>query len=230
MKVLIIDNTLDQESWGARELRRFVTRATDRTAFVRRGPNADLPRSLRGIDRIIISGSRSSCLEKSEWVNELDGLLREAISVGKPTLGVCYGHQALNRAVGGVERLRKAPVGEFGWTEIEVLERAPLFQGLPDRFWSFSSHYEEVCDLPKGMRLLARSADCGVQACRYEDLPIYGIQFHAERNLEEAKRSIANWRKDDRKNIIRHPDRSEKFYDPKVGDTIFANFLKEDLA
>jgi GMP synthase (glutamine-hydrolysing) len=230
MKVLIIDNTLDRDSWGSRELKRFVTASGDRTAFVRRGPSGDLPASIKGYDRVIISGSRSSCLEDSPWVSDLDRLLREAVSLGKPTLGVCYGHQALNRAIGGFKRLRKAPIGEFGWTEIEVLERAPLFAGLPDRFWSFSSHYEEVFDLPKGMRLLARSADCAVQACRYEDLPIYGIQFHPEKNLDDTKRSIAAWRKDHRKDQIRHPNRGDRLYDAKVGETIFSNFLKEELS
>jgi GMP synthase (glutamine-hydrolysing) len=176
---------------------------------------------------LIVSGSRASCLEESPWVERLDDLLREAVSLGKPTLGVCYGHQALNRSIGGKKVLRRSPAGEFGWTEIEILERAPLFEGLPDRFWSFSSHYEEVQDLPKGMRLLARSADCGIQACRYEDLPVYGIQFHPEKNLEETRKSVEDWKKDHRKDLIRHPEKAKKLYNPKVGDTIFENFLRE---
>jgi len=229
MKVLIIDNTMDLDAWGSSDLKRYVTRAPHRTAFVRRGPHADLPNTIRGFDRMIISGSRTSCLEDSPWVSHLDELIREAASLGKPILGVCYGHQALNRALGSRNHLRTAARGEFGWTEIEVLERAPLFEGLPDRFWSFSSHYEEVCELAKGMRLLARSSGCGVQACRYEDLPIYGIQFHPEKDLAETRRSIAKWKKDHRKDMISHPEKCEKFYDSKVGDIIFENFLGEGL-
>lgn len=229
MKILIIDNTMDLDCWGSSDLRRFVTKSPDRTAFVRRGPHADLPRSTRGFDRIILSGSRTSCLEDSPWVSDLDNLLREAVSMGKPTLGVCYGHQALNRAIGGTKHLRKGSTGEFGWTEIEILERAPLFDGLPDRFWSFSSHYEEVSELAKGMRLLAKSEDCGVQACQYESLPIYGIQFHPEKNLEETKRTVAGWKKDHRKDLIRHEAKAGKLYDAKVGETIFENFLREGL-
>jgi GMP synthase (glutamine-hydrolysing) len=225
MKVLIIDNTRDPESWGSADLRKFVTTAADRTAFVRRSPENDLPDSVRGYDRIILSGSRTSCLEEGPWISRLDELLKEALQERRPILGVCYGHQALNRVLGGRKILRKGPVGEFGWTEIQIVERAPLFEGLPDRFWSFSSHYEEVAELPRGMRLIAKSDVCAIQACRLEDLPVYGIQFHPEKNLESAERSIATWKKDDRRDKISHPNGSRKYFNPEVGEKIFGNFL-----
>ncbi len=227
MKVLIIDNTLDPDSWGCSNLKKYVLRSSDRTAFVRRSPTADLPESIRGYDRLVLSGSRMSCLDKTPWTDKLDGLVLEALNTNRPILGVCYGHQTLNRTLGGRQVLRKAPQSEFGWTEIEVIEKAPLFAGLPDRFWTFSSHYEEVTELPKGMRLLARSNDCAVQACRLEDLPVYGIQFHPEKSLEESKRSIAGWKKDERRSQIRFPEESEKYFDETVGDRIFENFLSE---
>lgn len=134
MKVLIIDNTLDPDSWGCSNLKKYVTRSTDRTAFVRRAPSEDLPDSIRGYDRVILSGSRTSCLDQTEWTNKLDLLMREALNTNRPILGVCYGHQTLNRVLGGRQLLRKAPKSEFGWTEIELVERAPLFEGLPDKF------------------------------------------------------------------------------------------------
>lgn len=227
MKVLIIDNTRDLDCWGSADLRSFVTKSPDRTAFVRRAPENDLPDSVRGYDRIILSGSRTSCLEEGEWVSKLDSLLKEAIRESRPILGVCFGHQALNRVLGGRSILRKGHPGEFGWTEIEVVERAPLFDGLPDRFWSFSSHYEEVAELPKGMRLLARSERCAIQACRLEDLPVYGIQFHPEKDLPSTDKSIAGWKKDDRKDQILRAKDGPKIYDAKVGDQIFGNFLAE---
>jgi GMP synthase-like glutamine amidotransferase len=227
MKVLIIDNTRDLDCWGSADLRSFVTKSPDRTAFVRRAPENDLPGSVRDYDRIILSGSRTSCLEEGPWVTRLDELLREALRESRPILGVCYGHQAINRVLGGKQILRRGNEGEFGWTEIEIVERAPLFEGLPDKFWSFSSHYEEVATLPKGMRLLARSENCAVQACRLEDLPVYGIQFHPEKDLPATAKSIEGWKKDDRRDKISRPKAGPKLYDAAVGDKIFGNFLAE---
>jgi GMP synthase (glutamine-hydrolysing) len=227
MKVLIIDNTRDRDCWGSADLSEFVVRSPDRTAFVRRAPEEDLPVSIRGFDRIILSGSRSSCHETGPWVSKVDHLIRTALQEAKPILGVCYGHQALSRVLGGPESLRKAATGEYGWIEVEIVERAPLFEGLSDRFWSFASHSEEISTLPKGMRLLARTADCAVQACRLEDLPVYGVQFHPEKNFESATRSIENWKKGPLKNQVRFPSGGKKFYDPTVGEKIFGNFLKD---
>lgn len=225
MKVLIIDNTLDRDSWGSASLRSFVMKSTDRTAFVRRAPQSDLPDSPAGFDRIILSGSRTSCLEEGTWVSRLDDFLKSSLNLAKPILGVCYGHQALNRVLGGKSILRKGPKGEFGWTKIQLIERAPLFAGLSDEFWSFSSHYEEIATLPKGMRHLAKSTDCNIQACRLEDLPVYGIQFHPEKNLSSAEDSIREWKKDGRSSQILHEKSGDKLYDPTVGDKIFENFL-----
>lgn len=229
MKVLIIDNTLDPDSWGSSSLKSFVTKSKERTAFVRRAPHSDLPKDIRNFDRVILSGSRVSCLEKGDWVSDLDRLLKDALTAKKPILGVCYGHQALNRVLGGPSILRKAAVSEFGWTEIEVLEKAPLFSGLPSKFWTFSSHFEEVSTLPKGMKLLARSPDCAIQACQLGELPVYGIQFHPERDLPTAKLNISNWQKEGKKVRlkfdIRRGDASEKLFNAEVGDRIFENFL-----
>ena len=227
MKVLIIDNTRDADSWGSSALRSFVTKTPDRTAFVRRAPENDLPESIREFDRIILSGSRTSCLEEGPWISRLDDLLREALRERKPILGVCYGHQALNRVLGGTSVLRRGSPGEFGWIEVEIVERAPLFEGLPDRFWSFASHDEEVFALPKGMRLLARSRDCPIQACRLEDLPVYGIQFHPEKDLPAATHSVAGWQKDSRKAQILHAKGGAKYFNPAVGEKLFGNFLKD---
>lgn len=224
MKVLIIDNTQDRNCWGSADLKRFVTTSPDRTAFVRRAPQGDLPDSIRGYDRIILSGSRSSCLSDDPWVTKLDHLLREALSENRPILGVCYGHQALARVLGGNKCLGKGSRGEFGWTEIEVLTPNPLFQGLPKKFWSFSSHYEEVSALPPGMKILARSKDCAIQASQLGERPVYGIQFHPEKDLTDTTKSFNEWKSDRLKNVSFMTSRQE-LYNAEVGSKIFGNFL-----
>lgn len=226
MKVLVVDNNLDLDCWGSADLKRFVTAHPDATAVVRRGPHNDLPRDARGFDRMILSGSRTSCLEAGEWISRLDHLIRETLDAGKPILGVCYGHQALNRVLGGREILRRGTTPEFGWSEIEVLAESPLFAGLPKRFHSYSSHWEEVSELPKGMRLLARSAACAIQACQLGEKPVFGIQFHPEKSLPEAKKSLAEKvRKKETQGLLRAKE-SDRLFDAAVGDRIFGNFLR----
>lgn len=227
MKVLIIDNNIDRDSWGSPNLKRYTLKHPNATAFVRRGPHDDLPKSVRGFDKIMLSGSKTSCLEEGPWISRLDDLIREALNESKPLLGVCYGHQSLNRALGGREILGKNPIPEFGWTKIELLqENNPLFTGLPKEFYSFSWHYEAVMKLPKGMKHLARSADCEIQACQLEDRPVWGIQFHPEKKFEDAVNGLAKRVKEGHTEGLLHPNDGAKLFDEKVGDLIFGNFLR----
>src|SRR5688500_2745913 len=115
MKVLIIDNNIDQDCWGSQDIRRLATLASGATVYVRRAPQGDLPPSPKGFDRIIVSGSKTSILDDSAWVGDLIEFVKKAVNYHKPYLGICYGHQILARALGGKELVRQASEAEFGW-------------------------------------------------------------------------------------------------------------------
>jgi GMP synthase-like glutamine amidotransferase len=225
VRILIVDNNIDRDCWGAGDLVRYAVAAPGATVFVRRGPAGDLPEDVSRYDRIIVSGSRTSCLDAAPWTGRLDELIRRAVDRSKPLLGVCYGHQALVRALGGREAVRRGKTPEFGWTRIERVERSPLFEGLPDAFYSFSSHFEEAARLPQGTRLLARSEDCAIQACAVDGKPAYGIQFHPEKDLADGEKTLAERRKKGEPRVLLNADRGRELYDPKVAETLFRNFL-----
>lgn len=225
MRILIVDNNIDPDCWGAADLRRFATLVPGATVHVRRAPHDDLPRDIKGYDRVVVSGSKTSCLEEAPWITRLDEMIQSCLNEGKPYLGVCYGHQALVRTLAGKTSVRRGTTPEFGWTKIETLAPSPLFQGLPKNFHSFSSHYEEAAILPPGMKLLARSQGCEIQACQLGDRPVFGIQFHPEKTLEEGAKTISNKRKNGEEHVLVNPDAGSKLYDAKVGETLFKNFF-----
>ncbi len=233
MRVLIVDNTLDQDSWGSHELSRSVRRPGV-TVSVRRAPHDDLPSryDLHKFDRIVLSGSRTSAMANAPWIENLHEFIRATISLGKPLLGVCYGHQSIARAIArspsdkSVVALSETP--ELGWSEIEITEFSALLSGLPQRFFSFSSHFDEVQTLPSGAKNLARSARCLHQAFQLEGLPIFGIQFHPEKSLEEANQTLAKKRPPDQRRAFLRATEGAKLYSAQVGAAIFENFLKLD--
>lgn len=224
MKILIIDNNIDQDCWGAKELCRLAITALGATVFVRRAPQDDLPKDPRSFDRIIVSGSKTSALEEAPWIDNLTTFIHKAMDAQIPYLGVCYGHQALVKAVAGKDALRKAVHPEIGWVEIQIKETCPLFDGLPRKFYSFASHYDEVGTLPNGMKNLACSEFCSIQACQLESLPIYGIQFHPEKNLKEGTEILT--KKKDEPHLLLNAIKGHKLYNPQVGEILFRNFLK----
>jgi len=118
---------------------------------------------------------------------ELD-LIREAVALGKPVLGICLGAQMIAKALGA--RVYRNPVPEIGWFPVEWTEAAaldPLFQGLAGPETLFHWH-GETFDLPPGAEWLARSAACRHQAFR-AGRGVYGLQFH----LEVTPAMIEDW-------------------------------------
>lgn len=95
-----------------------------------------------------------------------------------PLLGICVGFQFMALHLGG--EAGPAQVPEFGRIEVEVLEEDTLLRGLPRRFVAWESHNDEVTRLPQGLRAIARSEGCGVQAFAHDSRPWFGTQFHPE--------------------------------------------------
>jgi GMP synthase (glutamine-hydrolysing) len=78
-------------------------------------------------------------------------------------------------------RDRGAPP-ERGYGPIEVLDRVGLLAGVSARPVVFHDHEDEVVELPRSFRLLARSTGSEVQAFEAADRAWWGTQFHPERH------------------------------------------------
>lgn len=218
MNLLILDNNIVTD-WGAPDLQRQVAAAREgeRVSFsVRRPPQQDIPADVSRFDAVLLSGSATSAVADAPWIAKLHGFVEDWLTTGKPLLGVCYGHQVLARVLGARERklvVRSSPTPEYGWKEIELLDPSDLTAGLPRRFWSYQSHKDEVHELPSGVRLLARTKDCGIQAMQLGTAPVFGIQFHPE--CTPTSTTV----------ITRKPKVDTRRHDPKIARAIFGNFF-----
>jgi GMP synthase-like glutamine amidotransferase len=104
-----------------------------------------------------------------------------------------------------------------------VASQGPLFAGIPREFHSFSMHYDEVCELPRGTELLASSELCRIQAFAVHDAPAFGVQFHPERDLTGAGQTFAAKRKLRPQPPLLHPARDD-LYNPLIAATLVRNF------
>ncbi len=113
--------------------------------------------------------------------------LRQALQLNVPILGLCLGHQLLANLLGG-----EVTVGEqeVGWLPVQLNEdgaQDPLFDGVPQEFVPFHYHVEQVVALPPEATALASSPLCPVQAFRYGQAPVWGLQFHPEINPQQGE-------------------------------------------
>jgi len=134
------------------------------------GAEAVAKRRPRGL---ILSGGPASVY--ADGAPALDPALLE---LGIPVLGICYGMQLLAHDLGG--DVQSAEVGEFGRSQLAVLEPGRLLAGLPESQACWMSHRDTVFAPPPGFTALASSTGSPVAALESVERDIYGIQFHPE--------------------------------------------------
>ncbi len=129
----------------------------------------------------IITGSWAMVTERLPWSESTAQWIRDAMDVGMPLFGVCYGHQLMAHALGGRVDFHPAG-GEIGCHEIRLLDCAAsdtLLADMPGRFAAHLTHMQSVIELPPGARVLAASDHDPHQIVRYGRQAI-SAQFHPE--------------------------------------------------
>jgi GMP synthase (glutamine-hydrolysing) len=123
---------------------------------------------------IILSGGPSSVYEAG--APQVDSGLFET---GVPVFGICYGFQAMARALGGT--VAHTGRREFGGTVLTVAREAGvLLRDLPASLPVWMSHGDSVTAAPAGFTVTA--ATPGAEVAAFEDLAgrRAGTQFHPE--------------------------------------------------
>ena len=130
---------------------------------------------------IILTGSHSMVTERLEWSERTATWLRSVVGARVPILGVCYGHQLLAHALGGV--VGENPRGTQEGTTTVTLSAAgaadPLLGALGESFDAQLSHSQSVLRLPEGAVVLASDSWDANQAVRFGPAA-WGVQFHPE--------------------------------------------------
>ena len=122
---------------------------------------------------IILTGGPSSCYEPDSATCS-----KELFELGIPVLGLCYGAQLMMHVLGG--KVEKAPVREYGKTEVAVNTESPLFTGVHPNTVCWMSHFDYISRVAPGFTVTAHTADCPVAAAENQDKGLYIIQFHPE--------------------------------------------------
>ena len=153
----------------------------------------------------VFSGSRFCANDDEEWIRKLKEFIR-LVSQTTPRpklLGICFGHQLLASALGGV--IERNPSGEFILqSEVvkfsEELKQKPAFSKLCDNGQArlLEVHGDCVTKLPEGARSLARSCSCEHEIVEFKE-NILGVQSHPELSPEDIEDKILKiWRNDKR--------------------------------
>ena len=154
---------------------------------------------------IILTGGPNSCYEPDSPT-----YTKELFELGIPVLGLCYGAQLMMHVLGG--KVEKAPVREYGKTEVMVDGTSPLFaevgaktEHIAGVLWDdhksddhktvcWMSHFDYISKTAPGFRVVAHTADCPVAAAENDEKKLYAIQFHPEvLHTQEGTKMLHNF-------------------------------------
>jgi len=130
----------------------------------------------QNIGGIILSGGPLNVYEKDKFTFD-----KNILKLGKPILGICFGHQILSKILGGI--VKKSNHREFGLAEINKKSNSLLTKNFFDKkskndVWM--SHADQVSKMPKNFKIVASSKNSKLTIIENTKSKFYGVQFHPE--------------------------------------------------
>lgn len=149
-------------------------------------------------------GAFGACMNGLKSVRG-DQLVRERISLSRPTLGICVGMQilfaqgvehGLNQGVGiwpaTVEKLEAKVLPHMGWNTVSAAQGSQLFKGVEGESFYFVHSYG-VTNAVEGSSLQTWSEYDSRFLAAIEDGVMSATQFHPEKSGDAGLHLIKNW-------------------------------------
>ena len=124
-----------------------------------------LPDMVNTDEIYLISGSNEDSFGSTPWVVALRKWIVNAFAAGARLAGVCFGHQIIAYALGGLVRR-----SERGWgvgirqSAVCDIESSSLLRG--DSFELVYNHHDQVVRLPDNATLVSGSYFCPIESIR----------------------------------------------------------------
>jgi len=157
--------------------------------------NGELPADVSACDAYITSGSRFSVLDPDQWIRNLEQFVLQLVEAKVPYVGICFGHQLLAQAMGGL--VEKADVGWGVGVSINELKQphaALLRQSEDGQIRLIVSHQDQVTQVPTELSCIGGSDFCPNYFFTLDD-HVLTIQGHPEFTREYSN-ALMEFRRD----------------------------------
>lgn len=136
-------------------------------------PDAD------SLDGVVITGSAAGVYDSLPWLDPLRAFIRQRYQQRTPMLGVCFGHQIMADALGGI--VRKSDKGwGLGRHTYGVSQRPGFMQRAPEALAVACSHQDQVITPPAEAEVILRSDFTPNAGLSYRNGAALSFQPHPE--------------------------------------------------
>lgn len=187
----------------------------------------EFPISIEENEAYIISGSVFSVNGSELWVSQLVAFIQECYHKKIRMVGICFGHQIIAKAMGGVVSYNAQGWG-LGVKKHEVIKHCSWMVPSAEKINIIMSHQEAVVTLPPKAELLMISSHCPIVGYQIENLFV-GFQGHPEMSsfvscvaIEKVKSNFdTEFYENIMKSLLVAPDQ-------RLLATWIVNFIKQD--
>ena len=146
--------------------------------------NMEFPTAPDAHDLWVITGSKFGAYEDHAWIPPLEEFIRACRSANIPMVGICFGHQIMAQALGGV--VRKSDKGwGVGIHDYTLTDWPEDLGTAPDGIHLQAYHQDQVEALPEGAQTIATSDFCEHAALWYPGWG-FSVQGHPEFDKDYA--------------------------------------------
>lgn len=136
----------------------------------------ELPTDISQFHGAILTGSAAMVDDGEPWIEALLEQIRVFDRLKVKTLGICFGHQAIAKALGGEVGARELTLGA---PHLEVLSPQKWMHPYMPSLRLFAGNYQQVTKIPDGMKRVAMG-NGNPNAILVKDEHIVSLQFHPE--------------------------------------------------
>ncbi|MGL1888385.1 MAG: homoserine O-succinyltransferase [Reichenbachiella sp.] len=119
----------------------------------------EYPTDYSKFDAFVISGASASTYDDKPWIHQLEEYIEILNAKEKILIGICFGHQIIAQALGGV-----VAQSEKGWgvgsQDIAIHTNEPWMSPKADSFAIPLSHRDQVETLPPGATCIGSNEFC----------------------------------------------------------------------
>lgn len=140
--------------------------------------DGELPEGPEAADLWVVTGSKYGAYEDHPWIPPLEDFIRAARDAGRPMVGICFGHQVMAQALGGVVRKSSKGWG-LGIHDYGPVNWPEALGPMPEKFSLQAYHQDQVEVAPPGAEAIASTPFCPYGALWYPGFAIT-VQGHPE--------------------------------------------------
>lgn len=148
----------------------------------------EFPNAPSDADLWVITGSRFGAYEDLPWIKPLEVFIRKCRDAHVPMVGICFGHQIIAQALGGVVEKSEKGWG-VGVHEYAITDWPPALGDAPENIRLQALHQDQVVKMPEGGETIASSEFCENAAIWYPGFAVT-FQGHPEFSTEYASQIL----------------------------------------